>query len=124
MLIGNRIVYYSFELAEGRTDELVNLLRAQRKRVTIIDNQQITVQFPPGEDFVCGLTIGAGPVDQAQSLMFALFGPYWAMGLNKEYAEAQKQIGVELKKRRKKQNLQQMRRTKPARKRPLMCRTK
>ena len=103
-MIGNKVVYFSFELAEGRTDELVKLLWKQGKRVEI-QGDQMTVRFSdrspePERGFTCGLLVGANPVDQAQSLMFALFGPNWPLGLGKDYTEAQKQITAELKRRR------------------------
>lgn len=106
----NVVAYYAFELAEGRTDELIKLFRAQRKEVEVWGNQ-ITIRFPE-EGFTCGLVTGGSPVDHAQSLMFALYGPWWALGMNNAYERAQKIIAEELKRRKKIQRRKRMKRTK------------
>lgn len=86
MTVSKRLADLSMRLSSGHYREVVNLLKAQGKDVTV-NGGEIIVKFPDGS-FTCGLCLSLGPLDQLPSLCFALFGPMWPLALGKDFDKA------------------------------------
>lgn len=66
-----RLADLAEQLTAKKPDELVKILRAQGKEV----KQYGDTLAVRDDGFTCGIELGAGPIDQASAMMFALFGP-------------------------------------------------
>ncbi len=96
-MIAEQICRYSLEFADGNYEEIIKILESQGKIVTK-NGPLLTVKFP--DNYHATIPIGASPVDLVPALMFALFGPMWAIMAGEEYGKAQKLITKEIRKRR------------------------
>lgn len=89
----DRLADLAEQLAEGKCDDLIRILYAQKKIVHFNKNDGILIIM--GDDFTCNICLGADPIDQAPGLMMALFGPLGATqmykGLIKELTRRHKE---------------------------------
>lgn len=87
MEIPARLADLSEAVSRGDVSDVVRLLEAQGKTVERDATNVLRVQ---SKDFGCAVMVGSGPWDVLQELMFALFGPWWALCTNDWYGQAQR----------------------------------
>ncbi len=92
------VVRLCFDLAEGKEEELVGLVKRMDK--TVEHDGNVIRVHSQDRKFTCGLRLRDKPQDQLIPVMYALLGPLWVLSSEGEYEQAKREIEERVKNER------------------------